>query len=469
MSMKSDRLLNALTQQELAQWIDALLAVLSPELQEKAIAQLAEDTQQTVRHILASDLAVECNPASDTQTRSLAKQAQTWFELWQRWDKILGEASKESGEYVIQEVHWEPPYFDADHFVEDLESIVAQMQPLLQTAFENGFRPDRGFASALLEAELEISSGLEDWIEMTEGIYLGRALTNCLLQWELLVVQTQEQNAFQLAQRIREYELQFQQIELRRDTVFDFFTQLSESEQRCLLTGFTANRESSFWQRTLGDTHSHWHEIYLHLIEQYAPDRYLDNLRKTIPQQWENGLPIVEALLAEQNYAESLAVIEETLHSLLISTQGKANWTPEATLLIATPGFYYEGQQTSAGQLLRDYQQTAQGLGQIDRANALEIQRLAIGQWSDWSAMLKAFADVPLAEPTRQALFASWRDLVDRRTKPQTWTGYGGAKPVESWWVPWLIDSIADSQKGASWFQQQITQWLIIMQNGCSP
>lgn len=34
----SDRLLNALTQQELAQLIDALFTVLSPELQEEAIA-----------------------------------------------------------------------------------------------------------------------------------------------------------------------------------------------------------------------------------------------------------------------------------------------------------------------------------------------------------------------------------------------------------------------------------------------
>ena len=34
----SDRLLNALTQQELAELIDALFTVLSPELQEEAIA-----------------------------------------------------------------------------------------------------------------------------------------------------------------------------------------------------------------------------------------------------------------------------------------------------------------------------------------------------------------------------------------------------------------------------------------------
>ncbi|MBD3883290.1 hypothetical protein IFO70_16100 [Phormidium tenue FACHB-886] len=74
--------------------------------------------------------------------------------------------------------------------------------------------------------------------------------------------------------------------------------------------------------------------------------------------------------------------------------------------------------------------------------------------------MFKAFADIPLAEPTRQALFTSWRDLVDRRTKPQTWGGYGRTKPVDSWWVPWLIDSVIDPQKGATGFQQQITQWL---------
>lgn len=235
---------------------------------------------------------------------------------------------------------------------------------------------------------------------------------------------------------------------------------MSEAEQRCILTGLTTDRETSSWQRTLGDTYSHWHHLYLHLIEQYAPDRYLDNLRKTIPQQWENGLPIIEALLAEQNYAESLTVVQETLHSLLKSTRGEANWTPEALLLIATSGFYYEGEQNNASKLLGYYQQTAQGLNQTERANTLEIQQIAIAQWFNWSTMFTAFAEIPVSEPIRQALFISWRDLVDRKTKPQIWGGYGRAKSVNTWWVPWLIDSVADSQKGANWFQQQITQWL---------
>ncbi|HEY9665077.1 MAG TPA: hypothetical protein V6C65_42090, partial [Allocoleopsis sp.] len=415
---------------------------------------------QTVRQILIASSTAEPTEASAAQAVSLAKQAEIWDELWQAWDDIVSEASEESGKYIIQEAHWEPPYFDATTFSEDLEKVAAQMQPLLQTAFEHEFAPDQGFVFALLDVESAISEGLEDWMELTDGLYLENHLTHCLLQWEWLVAQEQEHNAFQFAHHIRACELQFQEIELDRDALFNFFTQFSEADQQCILTGLTSDRDSSFWQQTLNDTNSHWHQLYLYLIEQYAPDRYLDNLRKTIPQQWENGLPIIEALLAEQNYSESLTVIQETIYSLLEYKRSKENWTPEATLLVAIPGFYYEGEQTSAGKLLRYYQQTVQAFNQTDRANALEIQQIAIAQWSNWSAMFKAFANISLAEPTRQALFTSWRDLVDRRTKPQTWTGYGGVKPVDSWWVPWLIESIADPQKGKTWFRQQMTQWL---------
>lgn len=81
-----DRLLNALTQQEIAQLIDALFTVLSPELQEQAIAQLCPDTQQTVKQILAPAPIVESTQATAAQTVSMAKQAQTWSELWRDWD-----------------------------------------------------------------------------------------------------------------------------------------------------------------------------------------------------------------------------------------------------------------------------------------------------------------------------------------------------------------------------------------------
>jgi hypothetical protein len=63
--------------------------------------------------------------------------------------------------------------------------------------------------------------------------------------------------------------------------------------------------------------------------------------------------------------------------------------------------------------LLRYYQQTAQALGQTERMNALEIQQIAFEHRYDWSVMFKAFGEVPVSNPTRQALFQSWRDYIN--------------------------------------------------------
>ncbi|MBV8883815.1 MAG: hypothetical protein JO235_07420 [Chroococcidiopsidaceae cyanobacterium CP_BM_RX_35] len=454
-----ERLLNALTQQEITQLLDALFEVLSPELQESVLTQLSPDTQQIVKQILAPAKLIEPTQVITSQPISLAKQAQIWSELWQAWDEVVWEASQEEGKYITQEAHWEPPYFDTYSFIEALEGVAKNMLPLMATAFEHQLTPAHGFASALLTAESEISRGIPDWMEITEGLHLGECLTTCLLQWEWLKVQEQGHNAFHLTQGIRECELEFWQMELNSDAVLDFFMQLSEVERRCILTGFTANRESLLWKSTLDDAHSHWHQLYLWVMQQYAPERYLDNLRVTIPQQWENGLPIMKELLAHQNYAESFAVIQETLDALLKVKQGDASWVPETSLLIATLGFYYEGEQGNIETLLGYYQQTAQGLNQSERAHALEIQQVAMAQWFNWSVMFNAFTEIPLSQPTRQALFQSWRNYVTRRSKPRTWA-YGTATTVQTWWVSWLIDAIADPQKGASWFQQQITQWV---------
>ncbi|NER25819.1 MAG: hypothetical protein F6J96_35020 [Symploca sp. SIO1C2] len=73
--------------------------------------------------------------------------------------------------------------------------------------------------------------------------------------------------------------------------------------------------------------------------------------------------------------------------------------------------------------------------------------------------MFQAFAETSVSASTQQALFVSWRDYIAHRAKPSTWNQYG-IKAVDNWWVLWLIDSVADAQKGANWFQQQITQWI---------
>ncbi|MCY7286459.1 MAG: hypothetical protein LH679_24195 [Cyanobacteria bacterium CAN_BIN43] len=456
-SGKSAQIIDALTEQELTQLIEVLFGVLSSQQTEQAIAQLSPDTQQTLQQILKPSPTSKKTQAAATQTASLAKQQQTWSKLWKDWNAILNEAEKERSKYIIQEAHWEQPYFDTTTFVEDLEEVADKMRPLVPIAFEQNFTPDDGFIPAL-QAAASMSIGGEDWMEITEGLALEPQITYCLLEWEWLELQSQGQDAFKFVQHIRQKEIEFQNVSFEYEAILDFLTQLTEPDQRRILAGLTEDQESPSWVRVLTDTSSHWHQLYLELIEQHAPERYLDHLRGTIPQQWKNGLPIIETLLSEQNYAASLVAIEETLQSLL--KQKVDEWTPETLLLnVAYSGFYDEATKASILLLLNYYQQTAQGLNQIERANALEIQQMAIAQGLDWSVMFKAFANSPVSKPTHQALFTSWQNYIERLSKPYTWAGYRRS-PVDSWWLLWLIDSIADPQKGKAWFQKKITQWI---------
>jgi hypothetical protein len=153
----------------------------------------------------------------------LAKFSQTWSELWREWNEIILEASQDEGKYIVQERHWEEPYFDNYTFVEDLEAICAsqqrfaiatKMQPLVKTAFDNNFSYDDGFAVNLLEAESDISDGIPDWMGIHDGIHLEAAITHCLLEWEWLLVHEQGQDGFKFAQNIRKWEEKFVHISL---------------------------------------------------------------------------------------------------------------------------------------------------------------------------------------------------------------------------------------------------------------
>lgn len=445
----------ALTQQEIAHLLDVLFATLSPDTRDKVLDQLQPDTRQAVQHILSPPQASEKTPVST------AKLEQTWSKLWGEWDDIVEEAAQEEGKYMVQEAHWEPPYFDSTAFIDDLEKVAEKMRPLLQTAFQNNFAPYTSFAEALQEAESDISCAIPEWMEITERFYLEEHLTTCLLEWEWLTALDEEQDAFHFAQRIRTWENNFSFVTLESGSFLDFFTQLSEADQQLVFAGLTTHKETPLCKKCLEDIHSHWHALYMQYTNRYAPERYLDNLRTTIPQQWQNGLPVIEDLLAKKDYREGLAVIEETLEALLKFTRADQLWSPETSLLFTLVGRFYSSGETleSRKTLLRYYQQAAQGLGQSQRVNALEIQLTAFDHFFDWQIMFKTFEEIPVPKETRQALFRSWRNHIIQKAKPASW-GFGWAKTDETWWLHWLIESIVETQKGPSWFESKIANWL---------
>jgi len=146
-----DLLFEALTSQEIAKHLDALFEVLPHEVRDKVLDLLQPDTRQTVQHTLSPPKASSGTKTTQTKPVSMAKLEQTWSQLWDEWYGAIEEAAQEDGAYIEQEAHWEPSYFDGDTFIEDLKQVAGKMRPLLQTAFQNGFSPDAGFAQALLD------------------------------------------------------------------------------------------------------------------------------------------------------------------------------------------------------------------------------------------------------------------------------------------------------------------------------
>lgn len=147
---------------------------------------------------------------------------------------------------------------------------------------------------------------------------------------------------------------------------------------------------------------------------------------------------------------------------MLTSERVDEAWTPQTFLLFTLVDHQYADAAPLQNhrQLLDYYRQVAQGLDQLELVQALALQLSAFDHFFDWETMLKAFAEAAVAQPTRQALFASWRDYIIRRAKPYTWN-FGWSQPRETtWWLHWLIDSVVDPQKGPAWFQGQMSRWL---------
>lgn len=207
-----------------------------------------------------------------------------------------------------------------------------------------------------------------------------------------------------------------------------------------------------------------WHLFYMEVLRKFAtPEIYLNNLRATISQEWQNGLPVIEDLLAKQEYRESLTVIQETLDALLKNKPDLNPWIPENSLLfVAVSGFSYApGNWEKEKTLLRYYQQAVRELGEIERVNALSIQYITFECCYDWSSMFKAFTEIPVNKDTHKALFTSWRESIIKRGTPYRYSHfYTNQKPVDTWWLHWLLDSITTKEKGHTWFKQQIIEWL---------
>ena len=73
------------------------------------------------------------------------KIRQEWEHLWSDWNDCVFESESEDGRYVIQEAHWEPPFFDTTALADGLERIAAKMRELVPPVVDEGLDPELSF------------------------------------------------------------------------------------------------------------------------------------------------------------------------------------------------------------------------------------------------------------------------------------------------------------------------------------
>jgi len=456
------RLFEVLTEEEVALLLEALLTTMPLALREQALHQLAKNTRLTVQHTITAKVEEVPKPV---RSASMAKLEEIWTQLWQDWSRVVSDGSDENSKYLIQEDDWQPSYFDESGFVSDLEKITTQMWPLVEPAITYHFSPKADFGEALSKAEREVESSLPEWIELGagDGFALEKSLTTCLLKSEWLFAQQRAVHPFDFALKILECEEAFRHTSLNEDAFTAFFAQLPEADQRVIFDGLDEHRHEEKW-KCLKMAYSPWHMFYIDSMNRYAPERYLDALRETIPQKWQNGLPIIKDFLAKEAYKTSLDVVQETLNSMLSRKSNMNEWTPQQSLFYGHLSWHSSYNFDLEKQLLTYYEKAASVLGQTDLANTLAFQLLAFDHFFEWETMFKAFREKPLPNTVHQLLFRSWSQRLIQSAKPSTyWWGhrsYSRSKPVDDWWLLWLFDSIADEQKGGPWFQQKMSHWL---------
>ena len=174
------RLSTGLSEKEIQRVLAGALTSLDQAGVDRLLRQVGPETGATLHRLLKPD------DSKHPPVPGTAKVKEEWDRAWEDWNDRITEACRQEGDYVIQEHHWEAPYFDPLSVTHDLEPIAARMRKLLPRVFDENIDPDFSFAQAVQEDIEEINSSLPDWMDpfANEGFGLGPEATACLIDWE---------------------------------------------------------------------------------------------------------------------------------------------------------------------------------------------------------------------------------------------------------------------------------------------
>jgi hypothetical protein len=462
------RLSAGLSEEEIRRILAGALNSLDQAGVDRLLQRVGSETGTALRRVLDADNS-KC-----PLVPGRAKIKEEWEQAWEDWDSRIAEASDSEGDYVIQEHHWEEPYFDPQSVTHDLEPIAARMRKLLPRVFDENIDPDFSFAQAVQEGIEEIESGLPDWMDpfANEGFGLGPEVTACLIDWEWRSARRRGMTAFQFVDQLCQLEASTQGLGLGLDerVVARFIRGLGADAKNDVLKGIQAKRDQKPWKQALDSAHSSWFRIYKELCRSQDRPAYLENCRVRISQDWTLALPVAKDLERRKKHAEILALCAAALRSFLYLREGE-RWELREELLVARAGYRLNGQlDARLPDLLQIWGRSARALEEEEIAAAARLQSDLLEEWRNWDKAIAAFHRIPQPRfaPLRERLFAQWRELVAERSVGSVLYGLYGDLPQKPHWVHALADAAWEGEGSQDSFCAWLRQWLNTTERDCA-
>ncbi len=449
-----NRLSAGLSEQEIRRVLAGALNSLDHSGVDRLLKQVGHETATALRRVLHAD------SSKRPPVPGKAKVKEEWEKTWDDWNSLIAEASHEEGQYVIQEHHWEEPYFDPGSVTLALEPIAARMKKVLPRVFEENMDPDFSFAEAVKDSMEEIESGLPDWMNRfaNEGFVLGPEATTCLIDWEWRSARRRSMTAFQFVNRLCQLEASTQGLSLDEKALARFVGGLGAEAKKDILKGIQAERDQEPWKQALDEAHSSWFQIYKRLCRGQDRPAYMEDCRARISQDWTLALPVAKDLERRKKHAEVLPVCAAALRSFLGLREGE-KWELREELVAENAGYRLNGRlDARLVDLLEIWGRSARALGEEEIATAARLQSELLENWKNWDKAIAAFRRVPQPRfsPLRERLFAQWRELVAERSVARA----SEDSPQKSHWVHALADAAWEGHSRQDSFCVWLRHWL---------
>jgi hypothetical protein len=376
-----------------------------------------------------------------------------WNSLWSHWDTLVLDVGNEEGKYAVQEVHWEPPYFDGFALADDLDRVAVDMLRLIDDVYDLVEDPDL-FSEALDVIDSNISS-YPEWmgVEYDERSMLGANATRCVLKWLWLSSRNNTLPGKIFLDKVYEIENHCNMVSLDKNESVDFFVKLPADVCREIYECFKNDDRRD----DLDNVYSTWHRINHFYEERFDSAGHLETCRKHLERNWRYGRPLIDDAVNQGYYQKAESLLLETFSSYL-GRGDKADWYPEKSLLLDERRYYHEDNIEDVSGLLDSWANVSNKLGNTKRMAASEIQSVIFRAPEDWNAVIGEYKKQrkPQVKKVIDPLFAHWQAEMARRSSRYDMD----ARVSSDTWIHWLIEAELDVKRKKKWFLEKLNAWL---------